>query len=226
LQGDALMCTVSDTGPGIPEESQVRLFERFEQDDGPQRRSGSGLGLAICRELVALMYGTVTLRSRPGHGSTFSVRLPLPLAPGVAVPSTRAPVAAIDGRVLDVLLVEDDAIVAAVIRGLLEHQGHRVRYAGNGLQALAELEQGRCDAILLDLDLPGVDGLQLARLIRQGEHARVWIIAITARSGGDEEARSRAAGMDDFLRKPLTGAQLAEMLAVVPESRTEEADPA
>ncbi|MDO1528174.1 ATP-binding protein [Fulvimonas sp. R45] len=229
-QGDALMCTVSDTGPGIPEENQARLFERFEQDDGPQRRSGSGLGLAICRELVALMHGTIALRSRPGHGSSFSVRLPLPMAAGGAVSAPAGPAApATGGDALDVLLVEDDAIVAAVIRGLLEQQGHRVRYAANGLQALAELAQGPCDAVLLDLDLPGVDGLQVARLIRQGEagRGRVWIVAITARSGGDEEARSRTAGMDGFLRKPLTGAQLAEALAVVSRARAAvEADPA
>ncbi len=223
-RGDALVCTVIDTGPGIPKENQARLFERFEQDDGPQRRSGSGLGLAICRELVALMEGTISLHSASGQGSTFSVRLPLKLAPSMTKRTAKAKPSG-NGRVLDVLLVEDDAIVAAVVRGLLEHQGHRVRYAGNGLQALAELEQGPCDAILLDLDLPGVDGLQLARLIRQGEHARVWIVAITARSGGDEEARSRAAGMDDFLRKPLTGAQLAEVLAMVPVAGVVETDP-
>jgi CheY-like chemotaxis protein len=70
--------------------------------------------------------------------------------------------------------------------------------------------------VLLDLDLPGVDGLQVARLIRQGRHAHIWIVSITARSGGDEEARSRAAGMDGFLRKPLTGAQLADALTAVP----------
>jgi signal transduction histidine kinase/CheY-like chemotaxis protein/streptogramin lyase len=217
-QGDALACTVSDTGPGIPEANQARLFERFEQDDGPQRRSGSGLGLAICRELVALMGGTISLRSQLGQGSSFCVRLPLQPTPNATVRHARAAGGMTGGRALDVLLVEDDAIVAAVIRGLLEGQGHRVRYAGNGLQALAELAQGSCDAVLLDLDLPGVDGLQVARLIRQGEvdGRRVWIIAITARSGGDEEARSRAAGMDGFLRKPLTGAQLAEVLAAVP----------
>jgi CheY-like chemotaxis protein len=155
------------------------------------------------------------------------VRLPLKVAPA-AKRRVKVSAAAVAGRVLDVLLVEDDAIVAAVIRGLLERQGHRVRYAGNGLQALAELAQGPCDAILLDLDLPGVDGLQVARLIRQSETdgRRVWIVAITARSGGDEEARSRAAGMDGFLRKPLTGAQLAEVLAAVPEVRAQEANPA
>jgi len=216
---DALMCTVSDTGPGIPAESQARLFERFEQSDGPQRRSGSGLGLAICRELVALMHGTITLHSRLGQGSTFSVRLPLPVARPAAPDVGRRPASAMPaGPALDVLLVEDDPIVAAVIRGLLEQQGHRVRYAANGLQALAELDQGPCDAVLLDLDLPGVDGLQVARLIRQGRHAHIWIVSITARSGGDEEARSRAAGMDGFLRKPLSGAQLADALTAVPHA--------
>jgi CheY-like chemotaxis protein len=118
---------------------------------------------------------------------------------------------------LCVLLVEDDAIIAAVVRGLLERQGHQVRYVGNGLAAMTELAQGDADAMLLDLDLPGVDGFQIARLIRQRETAgaHLPIIAITARSGGDEEERARAAGMDGFLRKPLTGEQLAEALATV-----------
>ncbi|WP_329741200.1 two-component regulator propeller domain-containing protein [Dyella sp. A6] len=222
-QDDALMCIVSDTGPGIPAESQVRLFERFEQNDGPQRRSGSGLGLAICRELVALMQGTITLHSRLGQGSTFTVRLPLSVArPAAMEDGRRTALVTPFEPGLDVLLVEDDAIVAAVIRGMLEQQGHRVRYAANGLQALTELDVGPCDVVLLDLDLPRIDGLQLARLIRQGRHARTWIVAITARSGGDEEARSRAVGMDGFLRKPLTGAQLAEALVAVPRAPVQE----
>ena len=225
-----LQFSVSDTGPGIPEASQTRLFQRFEQADGPQRRAGSGLGLAICRELVDMMGGSIELQSRLAHGSTFYVRLPLaepmPLpdpVPGAAgVPQQR------------LLLVEDDAIVAAVIRGLLEQQGHRVCHVGNGLAALAELAHADFDAVLLDLDLPGVDGFQIARLIRQREHAgqRVPIIAVTARSGSEDEARSRAAGMDGFLRKPLSGEQLADALmqvrAAQPAERHAEAvaDPA
>lgn len=219
-QEGALICTVSDTGPGIPAASQARLFERFEQDDGPQRRAGSGLGLAICRELVALMDGTITLRSQPGSGSCFSVRLPLPVAaPAFRADGQQVMVSAQAGRAFDVLLVEDDGVAAAVVRELLERQGHRVRIAGDGLQALVELEHGPCDMVLLDLDLPGIDGLQVARLIRRGRCAQVWIVAITARAGGDEEALSRAAGMDGFLRKPLTGQQLAEALAAVPRQK-------
>jgi CheY-like chemotaxis protein len=209
---DGLLFSVSDTGPGIPEASQARLFERFEQADGPQRRAGSGLGLAICRELVDMMGGSIELESRLAHGSTFRVRLPL------AEPATAAPSSSTDAttdRRYRLLLVEDDTIVAAVIRGLLEREGHRVVHVTNGLAALAELAQASFEAVLLDLDLPGVDGFQIARLIRQREPAgtHLPIIAVTARSGSEDETRARAAGMDDFLRKPLSGEQLSAALA-------------
>ena len=115
------------------------------------------------------------------------------------------------------LLVEDDAIVAAVLRGLLDAQGHRATYVAHGLGALAELSNAHFDVMLLDLDLPGVDGFQVARMIRQREGAgeRLPIVAITARSGGDEEAQARAAGMDGFVRKPISGAQLADAIEEV-----------
>ncbi|WP_266160654.1 ATP-binding protein, partial [Dyella silvatica] len=208
-----LHLSISDTGPGIPEASQARLFQRFEQEQGPQRNSGSGLGLAICRELVGLMGGSIDLQSRVAHGSTFHVRLPLAIPEQPAL-SPIWPVESVALRSLRLLLVEDDATVAAVIRGLLERQGHLVRHVGNGLNALAEVEQGTYEAIFLDLDLPGVDGFQIAQLVRQCEDSdrRIPIVAVTARSGGDEELRAREAGMDGFLRKPLTGEQLAEAL--------------
>ena len=207
---DGLLFSVSDTGPGIPEASQARLFQRFEQEDGPQRRAGSGLGLAICRELVDMMGGSIELESRLSHGSTFHVRLPLAEpAPASASPSNAA------SHRYRLLLVEDDTIVAAVISGLLEQQGHAVVHVVNGLAALAELAHASFDAVLLDLDLPGVDGFQIARLIRQREHAgqHLPIVAVTARSGSGDGLRARAAGMDGFLCKPLTGEQLAIALA-------------
>lgn len=209
---DGLLFTVSDTGPGIPEASQARLFQRFEQAEGPQRRAGSGLGLAICRELVDMMGGSIELESRVGHGSTFRVRLPL------VEPATAEALPTVDrGRSYRLLLVEDDTIVAAVIRGLLGHEGHSVVHVANGLAALAELAHARFDAVLLDLDLPGVDGFQIARLIRQRESAGelLPIIAVTARSGSRDEKRAREAGMDGFLRKPVSGEQLIAALARV-----------
>ncbi len=211
---EGLLFSVTDTGPGIPEASQMRMFQRFEQAAGPQQLSGSGLGLAICRELVLLMQGTIELESQVGGGSTFRVRLPLeePAPSSMLLQPQADP-----GRRCHLLLVEDDSIVAAVIRGLLEAHNHHVCHVSNGLAALAEMAQTDFDAVLLDLDLPGIDGFQVARLIRQREHVsrHMPIVALTARSGGGDEARARAVGMDAFLRKPLTGEQLAEVLGRV-----------
>ncbi|MET0331838.1 MAG: ATP-binding protein [Dyella sp.] len=216
-QGGVLF-SISDTGPGIPEAAQARLFLPFEQGAGPHRRGGSGLGLAICRELASLMGGSIDLTSRVAHGTTFRLHLPLSeVSPPSMEIAQVAPVRHAGSR--HVLLVEDDAIVAAVMCGLLQSQGHSVIYVGNGLGALSELSRQRFDVMLLDLDLPGVDGFQLARIVRQRRHE--WdlpIIAISARSAGDEEQRIREVGMDGFLRKPLTGEQLAAILAELPQA--------
>jgi signal transduction histidine kinase/streptogramin lyase/ActR/RegA family two-component response regulator len=202
---------VADSGPGMSEAVRARLFGRFEQADGVTGRyGGSGLGLAICRELAQLMGGRIEVESAPGSGSTFDVRLPLAEAPPAiaAAPAVPAPSTVRDLRVL---LVEDDATVADVVAGLLAELGHRSVRAANGLAALAELKHAasaasqRFDLALLGLGLPRVGGLQLARMIRAGERdAHLPLVAITARSAGDEEAQVRAAGMDVLLRKPAT----------------------
>ncbi len=227
--GAALVFVVGDSGPGIPAASGDRLFQRFEQGDGPQRQAGSGLGLAICRELIQLMGGRIDLESERGRGSRFSVTLTLPAVAADAASTVPLPAAAGDGTPsLRLLLVEDDPTVAEVLRGLLEVQGHHVVHAAHGLAALAELAQGPCDALLLDLDLPGVDGFELARLVRSreaGSRRRLPIVAITARSGGDEATRAAAAGMDGFLRKPVTGAQLAAALAACLDAAPERGGP-
>jgi CheY-like chemotaxis protein/nitrogen-specific signal transduction histidine kinase len=211
---EGLRFTISDTGPGIAPEDQVKLFQRYQQLDSPQRGSGSGLGLAISRELTTLMGGSITLESTPGMGSTFRVMLPLrATAAPTEPPQTHT---GKDGPHWHLLLLEDDPTVAAVIIGLLEVQGHTVEHAPNALRALEWLEQPRFDAALVDLDLPGLDGLQWAKLVRSREGDRALpMIAITARSGGEEESRARAAGMDGFLRKPLQGEQIAQALAAV-----------
>jgi len=218
---DGAAClSVRDSGPGIAPATRARLFQRFEQAHGPQRRGGSGLGLAICRELVARMGGSIGLDSEPGVGSTFRVRLPLRAAPSPHVENAPSPpehaAAPVPRRVL---LVEDDATVAAVTAALLRAQGHAVDHAGNGLAALAAVATARYSAALIDLDLPGVDGLTLARMLRASEvHGalpRLPLIGISARSVGDEEALCRGAGMDAFLRKPAGGEALAECLVRV-----------
>ena len=218
-KGGNTQISVCDSGPGIAEETRVRLFQRFEQADGPQRHGSSGLGLAICRELVARMGGQIALDSTPGVGSTFRVTLPLreiAMDENVENASLSPPAdATVVARRL--LLVEDDATVAAVITGLLQAQGHCVAHVVHGLAALAELETTAYDVALLDLDLPGLDGFALARMLRTREakngKARMPLIGISARSVGDEEALCRAAGMDAFLRKPVTGQMLAGVIA-------------
>jgi len=211
---EGLQFTIRDTGPGITPADQAKLFQRYQQLDSPQRDSGSGLGLAICRELATLMGGTITLQSMPKSGSAFNVLLPLP---AVTAPIERPqPVASKEGPRWHLLLLEDDPVVAAVIEGLLEVQGHTVEHASTALRALEALDLSPFDAALVDLDLPGLDGLQWATLVRSREAGETLpIIAITARAGGDEEALAYAAGMDGFLRKPLHGEQLARALTAV-----------
>ncbi|MDH5823519.1 ATP-binding protein [Luteimonas sp. RD2P54] len=203
----AVRFVVSDTGPGLNVEQKQRLFRRFEQADGARttaRYGGSGLGLAICQELAAAMGGHVAVDSEPGQGTRFTVELPLPPAAAAAAPLPGGEPAP-GGRVL---LVEDDAIVAEVIAGLLRVQGHEVTHAAHGLAALTEVAGGDFSLALLDLDLPGIDGLALARQLRDQGFARP-LVAITARADGEAEPAARAAGFDAFLRKPLTGRALA-----------------
>jgi len=209
-----LCLTVRDSGPGLSDQQQARLFRRFERGalrDG-HHGGGSGLGLAICSELAAAMGGSIAVNSQAGRGAEFVVDLPLPAAdlpaPAAAVRSG----ADAAGGAMQLLLVEDDAVVAEVVCGLLARLGHRVVHAPHGLAALAELDVGRFDLALLDLDLPGIDGLSLARLIR-GRGLTLPMLALTARADADAEPAARAAGMDGFLRKPVTGDILAEAIA-------------
>ncbi|WDS37650.1 two-component regulator propeller domain-containing protein [Pseudoxanthomonas sp.] len=214
LEGGGVRLIVSDSGPGIAAGQVARLFQRFEQAEGARtaaRYGGSGLGLAISQELAGAMGGRISVESMPGQGTRFLVDLPLPTAargtPTVVVPARD------ESLPLSVLLVEDDATIAEVITGLLRARGHRVQAVGHGLAALTEVAVGGFDIALLDLDLPGMDGLSLARQLRaQGFQAA--LLAVTARADGEAEAQTRAAGFDGFLRKPVTGEMLVEAIGM------------
>ena len=205
---------VIDTGPGLDAEQQRRLFRRFEQAEGARtasRYGGSGLGLAICQELAVAMDGGIEVRSAPGEGACFIVRLPLgPVTLPDASPDARDDVVHV---ACTMLLVEDDAIVADALSGLLQVQGHRVVHAGHALAALTAVATEGFDVALIDLDLPGMDGLTLARLLRTQGFDRP-MTAITARADAEAEPQALDAGFDAFLRKPLTGEMLAEALAM------------
>jgi signal transduction histidine kinase/ActR/RegA family two-component response regulator len=214
--GDRVRFVVQDTGPGLSAEQLGRLFRRFEQGDGARtaaRHGGSGLGLAISHELVDAMGGRIDVDSTPGVGTRFEVEVPLPSAP---LPGAPAPTVAMRDRTAprSILLVEDDPTVAEVIIGLLRAQGHEVRHAAHGLAALTEAQLAPFDVGLLDLDLPGIDGFALARQLR-GRGCTVPLVAVTARADAESEPQAYSAGFDRFIRKPVTGGMLADVLADV-----------
>ncbi len=204
-----IVISVRDTGPGLDPAQQTRLFHRFEQGEGnltARRHGGSGLGLAICQELAAAMGGKITVESAPGAGSTFRLHVPLPdaLAPPDVAPAEAASTAA-----RDLLVVEDDPVVAQVVCELLAAQGHRVEHAIHGLAALAALRERRFALVFLDLDLPGLSGFEVARMVGAGDDPPP-LVALSARADPQAEERTAQAGMRAFLRKPVRGEDLAE----------------
>ncbi len=212
--------TVTDTGIGIPAKDRERIFEPFTQlDDGrDRRRGGSGLGTTIVRELVQRMDGRVWVESGAGRGSRFHVVLPLPTrlqrpdAPQGETPrpeeTAQEAQESQDAPPLRVLLMEDNPINQTVVREILEGLGHHVDVVEDGEQGLARWEQGDYDVILMDAQMPGMDGYATTREIRRREAARgltpIPIVALTAHAFEEDKAACLAAGMDDYLSKPLS----------------------
>jgi PAS domain S-box-containing protein len=211
-----LSIAVRDTGVGMDEAAKARLFQRFSQADTTitRRFGGTGLGLAICKGLADRMGGAITVDSTPGEGSTFTVILPaLECAP------PRASVAQADldqpQTPLDVLVAEDYPINQKLIALLLNAMGHRCVIASNGAEALAALDQSRFDVVLMDMQMPVMDGPTAARAIRARSDvaAQVTIVALTANADEENAELCRAAGMDEVLTKPIDTQKLAAVLA-------------
>jgi signal transduction histidine kinase/ActR/RegA family two-component response regulator len=209
------LLTVRDTGIGIPPEALPHLFDRFFQADDSTARTvgGSGLGLAICQEIVQLMGGELQVESRVGEGSAFRVRLPLTYgqAAHLAQASEDAPAL----RPLRLLVAEDNQVNQMVIDGLLRQMGHEPTLVCDGRQAVDHALAGGWDCILMDIQMPGMDGVQAAKLIRAlpGAAGRVPIVALTANALLAERQTYLQAGMDDHLAKPVDPARLRETLS-------------
>ena len=213
--GERLRFSVVDTGIGIAHDKQHRLFQRFSQVDGSIERDfgGTGLGLAICKRLVELMGGEIGVRSAEGAGSTFWFSLTLPRGSVEARISlvTDAPVSRMRGRLL---LVEDNAINQELALATLTTAGHTVDVVGDGAAAVQAVERGNYDLVLMDVQMPGMNGMTATRRIRQlrTPSATVPVIAMTANVLPDQIRRFREAGMDDHVGKPFNQAKLCAMI--------------
>ena len=223
--------SVTDTGIGIPAEHLPLLFDSFSQADSSTTRrfGGTGLGLAISQKLIGLMGGEIQVQSEPGKGSTFSFQLPVqeeaslettgssPSAAGHTAESPN-PYAELRPRALRqelILVAEDNPTNRKLATRMLERLGFRVVLAHHGGEAVEMVQEAEIAAVLMDCQMPVLDGYEATRQIRQlpGKVAEVPIIALTANAMEGDEMRCLVAGMDDYLSKPVDPRQLAETLA-------------
>ena len=217
-----LLCQVRDTGIGIAEQQLETLFDPFTQADASitRRYGGTGLGLAISRQLAQLMGGRIEVDSVVGLGTTFQVAIPFlsgtadDLAQCYPEKAVQTPE---QGSAASILLVEDNAINLLVARTILEKMGHTVVPAGNGKEALEILRMMPVDLVLMDCQMPVMDGFEATRRIRAGEageqNRQLPVLAMTAHAFAEDRERSRAAGMDDYLTKPVQMITLSRAVA-------------
>ncbi|GGW79313.1 response regulator [Alteromonas halophila] len=210
-----LKIAVTDTGVGIQREKQLTIFEQFEQADASTTRlfGGTGLGLAISRGLVDAMKGNISVSSTPGQGSCFSVIIPCDITAEKVSDDSSASLP----ENLRVLLVEDNDINAHIVQDMLKQAQVRCVRTTNGLQALEAVERHRFDCILMDCQMPVMDGLEATRRIRQrvDDNRHIPIIALTANAFNEDRDACIAAGMNDFVTKPVTRQRLFDVIAAM-----------
>jgi len=224
----ALSIEVSDTGVGIAADVLPTLFRPFQQADSSTTRrfGGTGLGLAICRHLANAMGGSIDVRSRPGEGSTF--RCVLRMEPALDAPPRReaAAAAAPAIRGLRLLVAEDNPTNRLLIGTRLRRAAHHVELVGDGVQALAAARDNDYDVILMDMQMPELDGVGATRAIRAlpGPRGRVPIVALTADALPEYRERYMASGLDDCLTKPIDWQALDRvLLRCAPHAQTPQA---
>jgi signal transduction histidine kinase/ligand-binding sensor domain-containing protein/CheY-like chemotaxis protein len=218
--------TVRDTGPGIPPEQQQRIFDSFSQADTSISRKfgGTGLGLAISKSLVEQMGGCLTVESEPGRGAAFGFDIPVEVVEECGPPARRNGAADAHAGAfpdLRVVVAEDDPVSREVALKFIERLGCQPDWASNGADLLKSLEQGCYDVVLMDMQMPGMDGLEATRRVRRDlpPERQPRIIAITAAAFPEDRARCMEAGMDDYISKPIDLDQLAAMLGKIACSR-------
>jgi CheY-like chemotaxis protein len=206
---------VRDTGIGLSEDKKAHIFEAFSQADSSTTREygGTGLGLSISARLIEAMNGRFWVESEVGKGSTFQFEIAFDMAEdtakGVVNPMD------LKSSPLKILLAEDNVVNQRVATRMLEREGHTVRVVGDGQQALLALAEERFDLLLTDIQMPEIDGFELARKIRASEEegeAHQMIVALTAHASEEDRQRCIEAGIDDYLTKPIRKRDLMVVL--------------
>ncbi len=211
----SLIVSVTDTGIGMDESYQESLFQKFTQEETTTARKygGTGLGMSISKQLIELMNGSIDVKSKKGAGTTITISVPFEVGSINDIPKEKGIVA--DTSILKdkkILLVEDNEMNRLVANAVLETTGVIITEAENGLEAIECLKQQEYDLILMDVQMPVMDGLEAAAKIRKDINKTIPIIALTANAIKGESDRCRAAGMNDFLSKPFEEEELIQML--------------
>jgi CheY-like chemotaxis protein/two-component sensor histidine kinase len=213
-----VVVAVSDSGIGLKPAEIKRLFRPFAQAnaDIARRYGGTGLGLAVVKALAKLMGGDLTVTSGHGRGSSFRLSALFAVATAGAAGNAPPPRTVMPARRLAVLCVEDNPYGRVILNTILTELGHRADFVGSGEEAVDAVPRGY-DVVLMDVTLPGIDGLEATRRVRALGNAAAGtpIVGVTGRTGVDDEAAAQSAGMNFFLRKPLSPSTLSQAIAAV-----------
>ena len=224
-----LRLSVTDTGIGIPRDKILTLFEKFTQADSSttRRYGGTGLGLAICRELSQLMGGQISVMSDEDKGSTFIVELPFPRGSALADTEAQAEATGVEQRSVRVLAAEDNLVNQKVLKAIVEPMDVELAMVGDGRSAVEAWREGEFDVILMDIQMPVMDGIAAAKAIRAAElsehRPRTPILALTANALVHQVEEYLAAGMDGHVAKPIEISKLYEAMSRVLSPATAEA---